>query len=53
MSDLYVELPGVLRDRATLTAVFGVGVDGAVLRDYARGMVKIRKADFSAVFGER
>lgn len=33
-------------------AVYSVGHDGTVMRDYARGMAKIRKADFSAVFGE-
>lgn len=33
-------------------AVFDQGRDGIVMRDYARGMMKIKKADFSAVFGE-
>lgn len=48
-----VAYPGACSDaNFYCVAVFDQGRDGVVMRDYARGMLKIKKADFSAVFGE-
>lgn len=33
-------------------SMFSVGHNGEVMRDYACGIAKIKKANFSAVFGE-
>lgn len=48
-----VAYPGACSDaNFYCVSVFDQGRDGVVMRDYARGIAKIKKADFSAVFGE-
>lgn len=48
-----VAYPGACSDaNFYCVSVFDQGRDGVVMRDYARGIAKIKKANFSEVFGE-